>query len=188
MNYWAKWADKENKFWCDAAKTSRSYLKKSVNPKTGLAPDYSKFDGTPHIPWGSGSNDFRYDAWRVAANVAMDYVWFAKDKWAVTQSNRLLNFFHSQGIDTYGGLFTLDGKELDKEHRVGLLSMNAVAALASTDKNRKEFVQALWDVQIPTGRGRYYDGLLYMLALLQVSGNFRVYDPIGHSIPACGSN
>jgi len=30
-----------------------------------------------------------------------------------------------------------------------------------------------------------YDGLLYMLAMLQVSGNFRIYDPTGTPILAC---
>ena len=182
---WARWADKEKKFWCEVAKTSREYWKKTVNQNTGLAPEYSKFDGTPHLPWGNSSKDFRYDAWRVGANVALDYIWFAKDNWNVEQSDRLLNFFYSQGITKYGALFTLDGKELDKEHRIGLLSMNAVAALASSNENRKEFVQALWDAQIPTGKGRYYDGLLYMLALLQVSGNYKIYDPVGKTIEAC---
>jgi oligosaccharide reducing-end xylanase len=31
---------------------------------------------------------------------------------------------------------------------------------------------------MPTGRSRYYDGLLTMLALLEVSGNFRIYGPV----------
>ncbi len=31
--------------------------------------------------------------------VAMDYVWFGVDDWQVEQSNRLLRFFHKQGID-----------------------------------------------------------------------------------------
>jgi oligosaccharide reducing-end xylanase len=54
--------------------------------------------------------------------------------------------------------------------------MNAVAALAATFDKRNEFVQQLWDVEIPNGLYRYYDGMLYMLGLLQVSGNFRIYN------------
>jgi oligosaccharide reducing-end xylanase len=38
-------------------------------------------------------------------------------------------------------------------------------------------VQALWDAQIPSGKWRYYDGMLYMLGLLHVSGSFRIYTP-----------
>ncbi len=56
--------------------------------------------------------------------------------------------------------------------------MNAVAGLAATDQKRAgTFVDALWELQPPTGKWRYYDGLLYSLALLYVSGNFRVYTP-----------
>ena len=182
---WARWADKENDFWCSAASTSRQFLKKATHPSTGLAPDYAHFDGTPTNPWGGGNNNFQYDAWRVAMNIAIDYTWFAKDNWAVTQSNRLLNFFHSEGIGKYAGLYTLDGKRLSNDHNPGLVAMNAVAALASTNDNRKEFVEELWNTPIPNGAGRYYDGMLYMLAMLHVSGNFRIYDPTGGPIPAC---
>jgi oligosaccharide reducing-end xylanase len=175
---WARWADKENQFWSAAASSSRQFLKETVNPITGLSPDYAHFDGTPvNPPWGGDHTDFRYDAWRVAMNIAIDHIWFAKDDWAVTQSNRLLNFFHSQGISKYGNLFTLDGKQLGTDHSTGLVAMNAVAALASTNDNRKEFVEELWHTSISAGFGRYYDGLLYTLAMLQVSGNFKIYEP-----------
>lgn len=183
---WARWADKENQFWCEAAATSRKFLKKAAHPQTGLTPDYARFDGTPiDPPWGGGHKDFRYDAWRVAMNVAVDYVWFAKDDWAVTQSNRLLDFFYAQGIGKYGDLYTLDGKRLGDNHSTGLVAMNAVAALAATNESRKDFVAELWNTPIPRGPGRYYDGLLYMLAMLQVSGNFKIYDPGGEAVPAC---
>jgi oligosaccharide reducing-end xylanase len=178
---WARWADKENEFWFDAATSSRQFLKKTVHSVTGLAPDYAHFDGTPaNPPWGGDHTDFRYDAWRVAMNVAVDHVWFAKDDWAVKQSNRLLNFFYSQGIGTYGNLFTLNGKQLGTDHSPGLVAMNAVAALVSTNNNRKEFVEELWHTPIPAGMGRYYDGLLYTLGMLQVSGNFKIYEPKGN--------
>jgi len=55
--------------------------------------------------------------------------------------------------------------------------MNAVAALAATTDKAQKFVQALWDVPIPFGKWRHYDGLLYTLALLHVSGNFKIYAP-----------
>lgn len=171
---WARWADKNNQFWYDAADTSREYFKRAVNPKTGLAPDYTKFDGTPYGPRGEHEN-FLFDAWRVASNVAIDYLWFAKNDWAVEQSNRLLDFFHSKGVKTYGNNFTLDGEQISNDHSTGLVAMNASACLASTNDNRIDFVQDLWNAEIPTGKYRYYDGMLYMMGLLQVSGNFRIY-------------
>ena len=35
---WGRWADNNNKFWSTAADTSRMFLKRAVNPATGLAP------------------------------------------------------------------------------------------------------------------------------------------------------
>lgn len=174
---WARWADQDNQFWCEAATASRNFLKRAAHPLTGLTPDYAHFDGTAlDSPWGGGHANFQYDAWRVAMNVAVDYSWFAEDDWAILQSNRLLDFFYSQGIGSYGDQFTLDGKKLSKNHSDGLVAMNAVAALAATHDQRKKFIAELWNLPIPQGDARYYDGLLYLLALLQVSGNFRIYD------------
>ncbi len=184
---WGRWADKDNQFWFSAASTSRQFLKKAAHPKTGLIPDYAWFDGTPADPCNRGHNAFRFDAWRVAMNIAVDYAWFAKDNWAAAQSNRLLDFFHAEGINKYVNQYALDGTKLSNDRSAGLISMNAVACLASTNKNRIDFVQELWNLPIPIGKWRYYDGMLYMMALLQVSGNFRIYDLTG-SLVSTSSN
>lgn len=182
---WARWADKDNQFWCDAAFASRRLLRAAANPTTGLSPDYTDFDGKATNPWPGGHSEFRFDAWRVAMNVAVDWLWFEKDRWEVMQSNRLLDFFRSQGIRSHGNQYSLDGKKLGDDHSPGLVAMNAVATLASTLPHRKDFIEELWNTPIPTGLYRYYDGMLYMLATLQVSGNFRIYDPTGKAVPAC---
>jgi oligosaccharide reducing-end xylanase len=182
---WARWATRDNQFWCDAASASRALLRKAVNSTTGLSPDYANFDGSQVTQWPGGHGDFRFDAWRVAMNVSMDYVWFAKDAWEVTEANRMLDFFSSQGVGTYGNQYTLKGQKLSGDHSPGLVAMNAVAALVSTNNNRKEFVQDFWNTPVPSRLYRYYDGLLYMLGMLQVSGNFRVYHPTGGPVPAC---
>ena len=175
---WARWAERENQFWSEAASVSRTFLKKAAHPVTGLTPDYARFDGTPMDRWNGGHADFRFDAWRVAMNIGLDYAWFARDPWEVTQSDRLLAFFHSEG--RYGNQYTLDGKKLAKDHSPGLVAMNAVACLASTSPYRKEFIEDLWSTPVPRGLYRYYDGLLYMIGLLQVSGNFRILEPGGN--------
>lgn len=174
---WARWADKDNDFWQQAVQTSREFFKKAAHPQTGLMPDYAQFDGAPT---GGEHEDFRFDAFRAGANVAVDYAWFAADPWQIEQSNRLLEFFYGQGIDSYVNQYTLDGKPLSSDRSTGLVAMNAVAALAATTSKAPEFVQALWNAPIPSGRWRYYDGMLYMLALLHVSGNFRIYSPQGN--------
>jgi oligosaccharide reducing-end xylanase len=66
--------------------------------------------------------------------------------------------------------------------------MNAVACLASTNNNRINFVQELWNTSIPSGPGRYYDGMLYMLAMLHLSGNFRIYAPAGSPVSSACHN
>ena len=170
---WARAADQDGEFWMQAAQTSRDYFRKAAHPQTGLMPDYANFDGTSY---GSDDHkDFRFDAWRTLSNVAVDYAWFAADPWQVEQSNRVLDFLASQGIDSYPNQFALGGTPLSSDHSTGLVSMAAVAALAAEPEKGKPFVQALWDTPIPSGKWRYYDGMLYMLGLLHVSGNFKIY-------------
>jgi oligosaccharide reducing-end xylanase len=120
--------------------------------------------------------NFRYDAWRTAMNWAVDSAWWAKDPRQTELSNRLLAFFIQQG-DAYASRYTLDGKPLDADHSLGLVATNAVAALAATDPRASRFVEALFAASPPSGKWRYYNGMLYMLSLLHVSGNFRVYGP-----------
>jgi oligosaccharide reducing-end xylanase len=174
---WARWADKDNKFWCSAAAESRKFFKTAVDSVNGLAPDYANFNGSPTYRWNNGAINFRYDAWRVAMNIAIDYLWFAKDPWEVLELNNLQKFFYSEGIEKYGTLFTLKGKVLDETHSTGLVAMNGVASISSDYENRIDFVKELWSISVPTGEFRYYDGMLYMLGMLQVSGNFRIYSP-----------
>jgi oligosaccharide reducing-end xylanase len=172
---WARWAERDNDFWTEAAQVSRQFFRKTAHPQTGLMPDYADFDGTPY---GTDDHkDFRFDAWRTLSNVAVDYAWFAADPWQVEQSDRILDFLASQGIDSYANQFTLDGTPLSGDHSTGLVSMAAVAALAADPEIGKPFVQELWDAQIPSGKWRYYDGMLYMLGLLHASGHFRMYSP-----------
>ncbi len=172
---WARWAKRDNQFWADAVQTSRLYFKKAAHPKTGLMPDYADFNGKPY---GTDDHqDFCFDAWRTLSNVAVDYAWFAADPWQVEQSNRVLSFLASQGIDSYPNQFALDGTPLSADHSTGLVAMAATAALAADRETGEPFVQALWDTQIPSGQWRYYDGMLYILGLLHVSGNFKIYIP-----------
>jgi oligosaccharide reducing-end xylanase len=172
---WSLWANKDKEFWAEAAQVSRDYLKSAVHPQTGLAPNYSYFDGKTYNDEYNGN--FRYDAFRVGANVGVDYVWFTPDQWHVEQSNRLLKFFASQGMDDYKAEYYLTGEPQVDHRSTGLMATNAVAALAADREIGEPFVRALWDQSVPTGQYRYYDGLLMMLGLLQVSGNFRIYEP-----------
>jgi oligosaccharide reducing-end xylanase len=177
---WARWTNKadDRAFWHDAAQTSRAFFHRAAHPKTGLMPEYANFDGSP---WntgrmGPGKEDFRFDAWRTLANVALDHAWWDADPWQVEQSNRVLRFLRSQGPNC-PNQFTLDGRPLSQDSSSGLFAMAAVAGLAADPDLARPFVDRLWHAPIPSGHWRYYDGLLYQLALLQVSGRFRIHEP-----------
>lgn len=165
-------------FWREAAQVSRDYLSTTAHPKTALTPDYGNFDGSPWAaPWRPEAVDFRYDAWRSAMNWSVDWSWWAKDRRQVGMSNRLQAFFESQGMDAYESLYSLDGHPLGGGHETGLVATNAVASLAASDPRRLAFVQALWERPVPDGPLRYYNGLLYLMALLHCSGDFRAWLP-----------
>jgi len=176
---WARWGpEQDRQFWAQAASISRDFFNKVTHPETGLSPDYANFDATP---WASQQNvgavNFQDDAWRTAMNWSMDWAWWSEDTRQRQLSERLQAFFESKNISRYGNQFTLDGNQLAGRHSIGLVATNAVASLATTHPRAKLFVEELWNMRIPTGRLRYYDGMLYMLSLLHCSGQFRIWQP-----------
>ena len=177
---WARWADNNNDLWAEMAVESRKFFKTTANSSTGLSPDYANFDGSPHGSFQKWKETFQYDAWRTISNAAMDYSWFKKDEWQVTWATRLQSFFKGKGIDTYAGLYNLNGSLYDPnntDHSPGLVAMNAIASLASNKSDAWEFVDAFWNTPVPEGKYRYYDGTLYMFGMLAMSGNYRIYCP-----------
>lgn len=168
---WALWGPEEDRaYWAEAARAGREFFAAAADPKTGLMPDFAEFDGRVH----KGS-EFHYDAWRAAANVGVDWAWFAADVRERALCERLETFFWWKGTRGSGNHFTLAGKELSPVHSSGLVAMNAVTALAARNWGAQDFVGALWNLPVPTGKYRYYDGCLYMLGLLECSGKYRVW-------------
>jgi oligosaccharide reducing-end xylanase len=177
--FWARCGPPADRaFWREAARVSRDFFRRAAHPSTGLAPDYAHFDGTPWAPpWNRHSADFSFDSWRTAMNWSVDWAWWAADPREQQLSDRLQAFFESKGIGVYGNQFTLDGRQLGEDHSPGLVSANAVASLAATEPRAEDFVEALWNLPVPAGENRYYDGMLYLLAMLHCSGQFRVWMP-----------
>jgi oligosaccharide reducing-end xylanase len=176
---WARFGPvRDREFWKSAAAVSRDYLSRAAHPATGLTPEYANFDGTPWVAaWHPRSGDFVADAWRTAMNWSMDWAWWAADARQPELSDRLQSFFASHGITNYPSRFTLAGKPLGQDHSTGLVAMNAAASLAATHPHAGQFVAEFWNAPIPSGRYRYYDGMLYLLALLHCSGEFRIWPP-----------
>jgi len=160
-------------FYRAAAQASRAFFPTTTNSTTGLGPDYANFDGTPT---GGDHADFKFDAWRIAMNIGVDYAWWEKDPWQQTFADRIQAFFISKGITTYKNQWKLDGSSSTGDHSPGLVGCNAVASLAAANtENAKKFLEDFWNINMTTGTYRYYDGCLYMMCMLHLSGNFKAY-------------
>ncbi len=168
-------------FWRQAADKARWLLKVSQDSVTGLYPDYCLFDGKPYRRpnFDYHTDRYQYDAIRCAMNVGMDYYLTGKAKEEQrVMMRRLLRFFKKDGFQH--GQFNLDGTEPTGNYTEGMAGANAVGAFALADSDQeedvalaREYVQRLWYVQPPTGKWRYYVGMVYFLSMLHVSGHFQ---------------
>jgi oligosaccharide reducing-end xylanase len=160
-----------NAFWHTAAASARLFWKLAAAPSTGLTPGSADFDGTPV----AGFESFAFLSYPFAMNLTMDDIWVGADPWQVAEADRVIAFFTQQGISNYVDRYSLDGMSLGNVHSTGLVAMNGAIALTASTPARIPFIQAVWDAAIPTGPFRYGDGSLYLLSLLVLSGNFRMY-------------
>ncbi|OXL82070.1 xylanase [Paenibacillus sp. SSG-1] len=169
--------ERDRTFWKEAAVASRAYLHLACHPQTGLSPEYANYDGTPAEPQPHG--DYRHffsDAYRVAANIALDWEWFRQDPWQVGQSNRIQRFFREIEPSEYRR-YRIDGSPFEEPalHPIGLLATNAMASLAADGEDALPFVHKFWSTPLRTGIRRYYDNCLYFFSLLALSGKYRIY-------------
>ena len=180
LDRWAEIAGEERDFWAGAATAARNHLVESAHPVTGLHPDYSNYDGSayrwPHA--GYDTSTYMYDAIRCAMNIGMDSYLTGKDTERQRDvMRRMLRFFKNDGF-THAH-FAIDGTNPSGGYSRGMDGSNAVGAIALAHSDvpgdrelATEFVQRLWDAEPPTGKYRYYEGMVYFLSLLHVSGNF----------------
>jgi oligosaccharide reducing-end xylanase len=164
--------------WQSVAATSRSYLVSSAHPSTGLHSDYASFAGVPHsFNTGDRHDEFRYDAWRVVMNMAVDYAWFSRDARMKAQVEKYHAFFAAHlGVNNVSNaLFRVDGTSPSGGGSTALTATLAAGALASDAANRVTYVDNLWNVGQQSGTYRYYQQGVYLLGLLAVAGRFQ-YD------------
>ena len=122
-------------------------------------------------------------------NVAMDFAWnVPKDAavWQVEFCNGLLAFFKGQNVTMpYGNQYNLpSGTVASHDHSPGLVAMNAVCALASNTSIAWDFVGELWGTATPSGKYRYYDGMLYIMGFMHLAGEYKYYGPEKSPTPA----
>lgn len=175
---WARWADSHQDFWRQTPAAARQLLVNASHPVTGLFPDYSTFQGEGFQPTWKTDYDarrYQYDAIRCAMNIGMDAHWFATDlQRQAAIADRLLRFFHQEGF--VHGQFCLDGSQPTGDYGAGMAGANAVILYACPDHPlAQEYLRRLWHTPFPTGKYRYYTGMVYMLSMLHVTGHFRVW-------------
>lgn len=169
--YYELWAQATgDAYWSEAASKARAYLQSTAHPTTGLYPLRADFEGDPI----EGSELFEPEGYRAELNIALDYVWFDR-AWSVLSSDRLLDFFVGQGIDTYGTSYTLPGEPVGTGRETALVSANGALAASASVEARAEFLEQAWNLEPTVGLTRYYPGLMQLLSLLVMSGNMRVY-------------
>lgn len=176
---WARWGPAEDRaFWARAAEVSREYFVKVSHPVTGLGPDRAGFDGTPLPGWDGSPGSFAYDSWRTISNWSVDYSWWGKDQREKALSDRLQAFLYAQGLQSFADRYTLDGRPLSTRHSTGMLAGAAVGALAATPGRVGDaFLRELWNTPMPAGEQRYFDGMLYLMSMMHLAGEFRIIAP-----------
>lgn len=175
---WAKEEDRD--FWKQAAQASREYLHLACHPDTGLSPEYSEYDGTPHTEHVEqfGRHDWYYsDAYRTMANIGLDSLWFGKDPWQKEIAQTFQEFYCVKQREHWDGVFLVDGTRLEEKalHPVAVIAVNAQASLAAEGEFSRECMEKFWNTPLRTGDRRYYDNFLYMFAFMALSGNYRIW-------------
>ncbi|HYQ43492.1 MAG TPA: glycosyl hydrolase family 8, partial [Polyangiaceae bacterium] len=145
---WACFDTENAAFWQEAVTAGRQYMQKVVDGN-GVCPYQASFTATN--PQAANS-----DSLRCVANLMMDWYLFGEDPWQK---------------DTYAPKFG----SYSSSHNNGAAAVgcNATLGFALPASSGKAFVDKLWSTAVPSGN--YWDGVLYMLGMLHVSGNFRVW-------------
>lgn len=176
-------------FWRKAAGDSRNLLRRAMQYHADpITSDYTHFDGSPVSTAESGTNNqhaanFAYDSWRVMQNIAMDYSWCTHDSHFGYYTVLQLDFFRNAGgtnARAYGGVYNPATRQwLNTDKSPGLVAMNATGlifqAMYGASDPTDGFALDMWNLSTPTGTYRYYDGMLYMLGMLHVSGQYKIY-------------
>ena len=179
----ARWANEEDReFWQEAARASRAYLKKACHPRTGLAPEYAHYDGTPILK--DGRERYYSDAYRVIANIGLDYAWFGKDRqdedsqWMSQCTDKIQRFFSETVKEQADKVYYIDGTIIDEPalHPVAIIATNAMGSLAAQGKYKETCVRKFWETKLRQGNRRYYDNCLYIFAFLALSGNYKIWE------------
>nr|MDQ2643948.1 glycosyl hydrolase family 8 [Myxococcota bacterium] len=149
--FYKEWAcfDTENAaFWKEAVTAGRQYMQKVVD-NNGVCPYQASFTATN--PQAANA-----DSTRCVVNLMMDWYLFGEDSWQK---------------DTYAPKF--GAYSSSRNNGGAAVGCNSTLGFALPASSGKPFVDKIWSLAVPGGN--YWDGVLYMLGMLHVSGNFRIW-------------
>lgn len=182
VDLFSRWSKTNQDKWKKAVTATRDHLYKSSNTQSGLFSDYNNFDGSPkYVDFNNDAAKYMYDAMRCAMNFGMDYYLFGVDSTRqIEMANRIINHFEKDGYQH--ARFNWDGSGASEQYTQGEAGANAVAAIclrstSGAEEKIKKNLQKAWDTEFMTGQYRYYDGLVHYLAMLHLSGNFKIWKP-----------
>jgi oligosaccharide reducing-end xylanase len=145
---WACFDTANADFWNAAVKAGRDFFHAAID-SNGVIGDRSSFTGATQA--GAGA-----DTIRCVANIMMDHNFFNADPWQT---------------DTYATKYG----SYESSHASGVAqqSCNALLGFGLPASSGKAFVDKLWSTNPPNHD--YWNGVLYMLAMVHVSGNFQLW-------------
>jgi oligosaccharide reducing-end xylanase len=170
-------ADEQDRpFWKKAAQESRKFLPVTCDRDTGMASEYTEFDGTPKLLFNK-KWQFYSDAYRVAMNIGLDAAWFGREEELGDIADRLQAYFSEKTRLGEYHAYTIKGEPFDEPamHPVAIIATNAAGSLAAKGKYRMEWVRDFWNLPLCKGDRRYYDNCLYFFCLLMLAGRYRIY-------------
>jgi oligosaccharide reducing-end xylanase len=145
---WACFDTANADFWNSAVTAGRTWFHNAIN-SNGVIPDQSAFTNGSSGSAGS-------DTIRCVANIMMDHNFYDADSWQTATY-----------APEYGSY--------ESSHASGVAqqSCNALLGFGLPTSTGKPFVDKLWSTSVP--QHDYWDGILYMLAVLHVSGTFHLW-------------
>lgn len=164
---WARFDPERAERWHAISAASRDYLARAAHSETGLYPWKSDFNGKP---LGGRDGQFNFETCRAFLHIALDYSWNQADQRQVDIAERALEFFNAQGVDNVYVAYELDGTRVGRDPSEAMKAMVAALGLVAPLESSRAYMEWLWEAPTPTGRYRYYDGMLYLLSLLALGG------------------
>jgi len=145
---WACFDTANATFWNTAVTAGRNWFHTAIN-SNGVIPDQSAFTN-------GSSGSAGADTIRCVANIMMDHNFFNADDWQTMTY-----------APTYGSYESTHASGVAQQSCNGLLGFGLPTSTG------KPFVDKLWSTNTPNHD--YWNGILYLLALLHVSGTFHLW-------------